>query len=174
MRSELITGAMLGGCWIMFGGLWTIGIAVGTAVLWRAGGSDDYPKIVRRLGVPALIGISLYLITGQSLILWSILPAFGIASIGYGIPTWHTNGALEDEGSTIGAFIYHKIVRGKQAHASVPGVQEDLRTSDLILRTSLNVTFTLCFLPLVSVQPAYFLIAIGIVLFGSVYLHGDI
>ncbi len=69
------------------------------AFLWAIGGAG--PKLVRRLGVPIVLAISL---SFTSLwLLFNILPLWGIVSIGYGMPD------KTDSGSKLGRF-YSKFL----------------------------------------------------------------
>jgi len=60
-------------------------------ILWRAGGSDEYPKVVRRLGcaiVICLAQLTDYIGAGWTLQMLYLLPGilihFGVFTIGYG------------------------------------------------------------------------------------------
>lgn len=70
------------------------------AVLYRMGGSDEYPKIFRRIGVPALIFINAVFISKVNvfLSLSSLFLLYGTLSMGYGINSkltkWLKNGYL--------------------------------------------------------------------------------
>ena len=66
------------------------------AVLWAIGGSG--PKLVRRIGVPTVVAISLSF-TSIWLLL-TALPLWGVVSVGYGMPDPTTG----DEGSMLGRF----------------------------------------------------------------------
>jgi len=75
------------------------------AFLWAIGGAG--PKIIRRIGVPAVMGISLAFTS-----LWLLLvipPLWGIISIGYGMPCGG------DSGSALGKF-YLKFLPYKAAN----------------------------------------------------------
>jgi hypothetical protein len=83
-------------------GLWVVPLAIATSFLWALTGSAskyNY-KLWRRLLVPALACLAVYLVT-HNWHIWLSLPlAFGILSIGYGIPD------STDEGSALGKFWY--------------------------------------------------------------------
>jgi hypothetical protein len=53
-------------------------------LLWRIGGSDDFPKAVRRFGVPIVI-VGINLVYGNYLSLISLPLLMGAYSLGYGI-----------------------------------------------------------------------------------------
>lgn len=79
---------------------WNIAIGILSAVLWAIGGASFGKKIVRRLGVPILL-VSSSIFGGNTW--WGLLSiplAFGVLSIGYGIPD------SSDEGSALGRFWY--------------------------------------------------------------------
>jgi hypothetical protein len=102
-KEELLVGFVYGSSvWPLISWLAVIpGIIC--AVLWAIGGSG--PKMVRRLGVPAVMSISLAF-TSLWLLL-SMLPLWGVVSIGYGMPD------ATDKGSALGRF-YSKFL-SKQA-----------------------------------------------------------
>lgn len=76
------------------------------AFLWAIGGSG--PKMVRRIGVPFIVALSLSLFTTWWM-MFTMLPLWGILSIGYGIPD------ATDEGSALGRF-FSKFLPPKAAN----------------------------------------------------------
>ena len=75
------------------------------AFLWAIGGAG--PKVVRRIGVPIVMAISLSF-TSLWLLL-TVLPLWGVVSIGYGMPD------ETDKGSMLGRF-YSKFLSKKAAN----------------------------------------------------------
>lgn len=104
-KEELLVGFIYGACtWPLLSWLAVIpGIIC--AMLWEVGGSG--PKLVRRLGVPAVVAVSLSFINHWLIFL--ILPLWGIVSIGYGIP------GPNDKGSALGRF-YSKFLPKQAAN----------------------------------------------------------
>ncbi len=104
-KEEILVGGIYGSSmWPVIG--W-IAVLPGVicAFLWAIGGSG--PKLARRLGVPAVMGICLSFTS-----LWLLLvtlPLWGIASIGYGIPDDN------DKGSALGRF-YCRFLSKKAAN----------------------------------------------------------
>ena len=104
-REELLTGFLYGSsCWPLISWL-AIVPGIACAFLWAIGGSG--PKLVRRIGVPIVMGISLAF-TSLWLLL-SVFPLWGIVSIGYGMPD------STDKGSILGRF-YSKFLSIKAAN----------------------------------------------------------
>jgi hypothetical protein len=81
--------------------------AVASAYLWAAGGAkgeDGGNKAYRRIGVPLVwVGV-VAAITHDQWTLPAWLPAFGVLSMGYGIPTTQPY----DAGSYLGRFFYYR------------------------------------------------------------------
>jgi hypothetical protein len=104
-KEELLVGFVYGSCsWPVLGWLAVIPGLV-CSPLWAIGGSG--PKMVRRIGVPVVVGISLAFIS-----IWLafvILPLWGIVSIGYGIPD------SSDKGSALGRFYTKLFPKAKKA-----------------------------------------------------------
>ena len=107
-KEELLVGFIYGSCtWPVMGWLAVVpGIAC--SILWAIGGSG--PKMVRRLGVPAVVATSLAF-TSLWLLL-TMLPLWGIVSIGYGMPDADPNG---DKGSILGRFWTKLLPKSKKA-----------------------------------------------------------
>ena len=104
-KEELLVGFIYGSStWTLLNWLAIIpGIIC--AFLWAMGGSG--PKMVRRIGVPVVMGISLSF-TNLWLLL-TVLPLWGVVSIGYGMPD------STDRGSILGRF-YSKFLPPKAAN----------------------------------------------------------
>jgi hypothetical protein len=93
-KEELLVGFIYGSCcWPLISWLAVIPGVI-CSLLWAIGGSG--PKLVRRLGVPLVMGITLAF-TNWWLLL-TMFPLWGIVSIGYGMPD------ETDKGSTLGRF----------------------------------------------------------------------
>jgi len=104
-KEELLVGFIYGSSvWTLISWLAVIpGIVC--AFLWAIGGAG--PKMFRRIGVPIVMGISL---SPTSLwLLFTILPLWGVVSIGYGMPD------VTDKGSFLGRF-YSKLLPPKAAN----------------------------------------------------------
>jgi hypothetical protein len=98
LNSEEITiGCIFGLCFFPVIGLLAMPLAAITGVLWALSGAG-YPKILRRLGVPLAASLCVFLIRHHWQIFIAVPCAFGILSIGYGIPD------STDEGSSLGRF----------------------------------------------------------------------
>ena len=91
---EILVGFLYGSCCWPLLSWWAVIPGLVCALLWAIGGAG--PKLVRRLGVPAVMGICLSF-TSLWLLL-AILPLWGIVSMGYGIPN------ETDKGSWLGRF----------------------------------------------------------------------
>jgi hypothetical protein len=102
---EILVGFIYGACtWPCLSWLAVIpGVVSG--ILWAIGGSG--PKMVRRLGVPFVVAVSMAFTSIWLLFL--VLPLWGIVSIGYGMPD------ETDEGSWLGRF-WRKFLPKKAAN----------------------------------------------------------
>lgn len=104
-KEEILVGFIYGSCcWPLLSWLAIIPGVI-CALLWAIGGSG--PKMVRRLGVPAVMAISLSFTSLWLLLL--MLPLWGIISIGYGMP------GPGDKGSALGRF-YSRFLSYKAAN----------------------------------------------------------
>lgn len=100
-KEELLIGFIVGICsWVVIS-FWAIPVALVTSFFWAYTGAGA-SKLYRRLGVPALISTACAITTHSWIPLISILPAFGVLSIGYGIPTTQPF----DEGSWLGRICF--------------------------------------------------------------------
>jgi len=103
-------------------------IALG-GVLWRLGGVQN-GRLYRRIGVPAILAIICFLQTGNWIIAGlTMLIAWGVVSIGYGIPD-----PGGDTGSTIGAFWYKTTKNIKKAR--------------ILTRLSIGLLYSCTFIPI--------------------------
>jgi hypothetical protein len=104
-KEEILVGFIYGAsCWPLLSH-WAIIPGVICAALWSIGGAG--PKMVRRLGVPAVMAISLSF-TSLWLLL-TMLPLWGVVSIGYGMPS------EGDKGSALGR-LYSKFLSYQSAN----------------------------------------------------------
>ena len=95
---EIVYGAVFGASLFLWTKWLAIPCALICALLWAIGGSGT--KLFRRLGCPVVQAVAIHITTGSLTTFLSIIPAFGILSIGYGIPD------STDKGSTLGRFFY--------------------------------------------------------------------
>ena len=100
-RNELITGAIFGISFVWILGVYALALAPIAALLWALGGSVK--KAYRRIGVPVAVAIFLSLVLSEWIRPALTIPgAFGILSIGYGIPSTQP----PDAGSVLGRFFF--------------------------------------------------------------------
>lgn len=124
-REELLVGACVGGVFILkFGVVATLIVPI-CSVLWALGGSVN--KAFRRVGVAVVPAALAAVLTGSAWPLLAIPAAFGVMSIGYGIPST----LPPDAGSLLGRFFFKHFPE----HA------------DLFTRGTLYVLLALAFLP---------------------------
>jgi len=106
-KEELLVGFIYGSStWPLLTWL-AIVPGIACAFLWAVGGAG--PKLFRRVGVPIVVAISLAF-TSPYLLL-TVLPLWGVVSIGYGMPD------STDEGSVLGRF-YSRWLSTKAANWS--------------------------------------------------------
>jgi hypothetical protein len=106
-KEEILVGFIYGSsAWPIISWIAIVPGAV-CAVLWAIGGSSK--KMVRRIGVPVVMAISLSF-TSLWLLL-TVLPLWGVVSIGYGMPD------STDSGSALGRF-YSRWLTEKAANWS--------------------------------------------------------
>lgn len=112
-REELAYGASISLAFFWVLGLWVFLVAPITSALWALGGAEGGWSGYRRLGVPCVLAGSLAIVTRNHWCLASILPAFGLTSCGYGLPTIAPGRPDNDEGSVLGLFFW-KLTGGKE------------------------------------------------------------
>ncbi len=132
-REELLIGFIVGICFMPIIGLVAMPMALATAVLWNLGGADGFSKAYRRIGVPVVCCVVVAIVKQSYIPLLSIVPAWGVLSIGYGIPSTQP----KDEGSWLGRLAY-KLSEGNESLA-------DLYCRGLIY-ILLALSFTPCFI----------------------------
>lgn len=129
-KSELISGAIVGACSAPIVGLWWLALSPICAVLWAMGGAEKSSKLYRRLGVPAVLSISVALVNHSWLALTSIPLAFAVLSLGYGIPTTQP----VDEGSWLGRICFDLAKKNE-------------KLAELYCRTIIYTLLALAFIP---------------------------
>lgn len=128
-KEELIIGFIVGiSSWLVIG-FWAIPVSLVTSFFWAYTGAGA-SKLYRRLGVPALISGVCSVVTHSWIPLISILPAFGVLSIGYGIPSTQP----PDGGSWLGRLCW-----------TYAGFDE--KRAELYCRTIIYVLLALTFIP---------------------------
>ena len=133
-KSELIEGGFFGLSTFILLGLVSIPLAFGCAFLWALTG-EGHSKLYRRVGCGLLVFGAIALKLHDIRWLPGILPAFGVLSLGYGIPD------KTDAGSFFGR-IFFKITGGNN------------RMSALFTRLSLAALLAIAFAPLpISLSP---------------------
>lgn len=136
-KEEIVWGAGFGLAFAPWIGWLAIPAAAISALLWAMTGMG-YAKLWRRLGCPALMAGCVWVQTGWNPIWYSVVPAWAVLSIGYGIPD------STDKGSALGRFW---AARAKSAAAA-----------NFATRATIAVLLALSFcpvilLPLRSVAP---------------------
>lgn len=100
-HEELLIGFIVGICsWLVIG-FWAIPVALVTSFFWAYTGAGA-SKLYRRLGVPVVISSVCAYFAHTWIPLISVPLAFGVLSIGYGIPTTQP----VDEGSWLGRICF--------------------------------------------------------------------
>lgn len=138
---EVLTGAVVGISFMGLIGWWALPLALITAILWRMGGSDEWDKNWRRLGVPTVVVAILSWATQSWIPLLSWLPFWGSLTLGYGIP---------DEGehrNTIGGLVACYITRKQPL-------------CDFITRSIIGFIMALCFVQIIG-WPGYSILFLG-------------
>lgn len=96
---DIITGTAFGLCLFIILKWWILLTAPACAILWAMTGAG-YGQIYRRLLCAVVVLVPASLQTNVFQCLYSILPIFGVLSLGYGIPD------ATDKGSFLGRFFY--------------------------------------------------------------------
>ena len=134
-KEELVTGACVGVAFVYFLHWWAVPSTILCSFLWRAGGTKGLDKLLRRLGVPFVLGVCLVLSHATTLLAASLagVLAFGVLSLGYGVPDAETG----DPGSHLGRF-----------WLSLTG---SLVVANVLTRATVGCLFGLCWFPLAVV-----------------------
>ena len=109
---EIAVGIIHAVVWFMFLKWWTLLAVPVSGFLWAWGGAEGTSLSWRRLGVPITICGLCALGSWHWLPILSILPFFGVLTIGYGIPTYLPDGTCTDEGSFLGRFAWKLVGNG--------------------------------------------------------------
>lgn len=128
-KNELTIGLVVGGLSVVKTGWFSVPIALACSFMWAYTGAGA-SKLCRRLGVPSLIAGATALAKDNPVALLSILPAFAVLSMGYGIPTTKPY----DEGSWLGRICY-----------KLSNSNEDL--AEFYCRSALYVLLAISFIP---------------------------
>ena len=157
-KEELGIGAVYGLAFSTIYSWWSILIVPIVSVLWALGGATGFSKSYRRLGVSSVIGISLALITGSWVPLLSIIPAFGVLTIGYGIPDYFY--VPHDDGSFLGRIFWKWF-------------NKDDYQASCALRSFLAFLFALCFISIcwLGYIPHFIVAIVFISMFTSLMYH---
>ena len=149
-REEILVGLAYSIVWLPFQGVCGFVSAILSGFLWAIGGADGTSKNWRRIGVPLVI--CLPMLPVGLIILLSGLAFHLTLRIGYGIPTYLSDGTCVDKGSDVGR-IWWKLCGGKNK----PDNNID-RMATIGTRTTVAFLAALCFLPLAWVNLYLYLI----------------
>jgi len=117
---ELIVGGLIGLVYIKVLGFVAIFNAVCCGILFAMGGSKEFHKNWRRLGVPFVFTMLAWLSTGQAFVLYTFIPMWAVLTIGYGIPTFQGPGGVpDDKGSVLGRWIYYNLASQQEETATL-------------------------------------------------------
>jgi len=131
-QEELIIGFTVGICSCLVIGFWAIPVSLVTSFSWSYTAAAA-SKLYRRLGVPLVISSACAVVAHSWLPLISVPLAFGVLSIGYGIPSTQP----PDAGSWLGALCL-VYMGGDEKKANV--------LCRVIIYTLLALAFTPCLL----------------------------
>lgn len=131
-KEEFAVGALFGLAPVFITHWWAIPSMIACSILWRLTGEGG-SKMFRRLGVPLVIALGMFLATHSPLALIAT-GMFGPLAMGYGIPD------ATDKGSKLGAFFY-KVVGGNE------------RMADLLTRLVIGAICALTVSPMIFVDP---------------------
>ena len=85
-KEELTIGFIFGISFWPILGLFSVLLALATSYLWALSGAEGHDKIWRRVGVPFLACLAVFIVR-HSWHIWVSLPlAYAVLSLGYGIP----------------------------------------------------------------------------------------
>lgn len=146
-REELAIGAIFGLSVVMFIGLWVFITMPMCALLWRLGGVTGGDEWFRRMGVPSVIVLSVFIASHQWISLLPIILFWLPLTMGYGIPD------ATDEGSKLGAFWY-KVTKQNRV------------LSDILTRLTIALACTISLIPLFFISPLAAFVACLIIVVG--------
>ena len=126
--NELLIGSIVGGLSAILVGWWALLVSPITAFLWALSGMNGKDKIWRRLGVPLVVSLSVSIVRHSLIPIVSIPLAFGVLSIGYGIPD------ETDSGSFLGQFFTDVL-------------KLDKKQANIAVRSTIYILLALSFIP---------------------------
>lgn len=115
-NNEIAHGLVFGLCFTPMISLWSVPLAMITALLWSLSGANGHDKYWRRWVMPSVVCCAVVLTKGTFVPLISILLYASVLSLGYGLVTYDPNypDTITDEGSWL----------GKLADSIFPGVEK--------------------------------------------------
>lgn len=128
-KEELLIGFLVGIIFWFKVSWWALPLALLTSFLWAYTGWGA-SKLYRRLGVPLLCGGIVALVYHSLIPLISVPLAFGVLSIGYGIPTTQP----PDEGSLLGQVCFELSNKNE-------------RLAEIYCRTTIYTLLAIAFIP---------------------------
>ena len=165
-KEEIKIGILQALSWIFFSGIWSILSIPLSGFLWALGGAENSDKNFRRVGVPIVICVACALGQKTWIPLVSILPFWGINTIGYGIPSWNgPDGTMDDEGAPLGQFWYLKCNNGKMT--SNPSAE---KKANIFTRITLAILYSLVMIPLVVINPLSWIFGAIILIIGYYFI----
>ena len=143
-REEILTGIAYSIVWLPFQGVCGFVSAILSGFLWAYGGAAGTSKNWRRIGCPLVICLPI-LPVGLIILLTGLLLHLTLR-IGYGTPTFLSDGTCIDSGSQLGRIWWHLCGGGNYPCNAVD------RQATIGVRTTVAVLAALCFLPLAWVN----------------------
>ena len=140
-RCEILIGTILGLALSPYLGWWVCLVAPITGILYVLGGYQGYVKNWRRIGVPLVIGLSLYVATGSLGAIASGVLLWAMMTVGYGVD------------SPLGMLI-RKL-----------GVV-DTYWQEFWIRSTVAIGLGCCYIPMVGVSGWKFMVAFMVTTYG--------
>ena len=162
---EILTGCLYGFVWVIFLGWWVIPVLAGTSFLWAFGGAAGTSKSWRRWGVPLVTCSALALVTWSWLPLLSIIPFYGVLTLGYGIPSVNPY-PKGDKGSWLGRLCTW-LMTGSVAP---PPVESEMIIT-MLCRCIIAVLAALTMLPLAWISVWAWLVGLVLLLVGTLLVE---
>lgn len=110
---ELCVGALVGLAFALILNWWVFAAICACAILWWLGGAEGFHKNWRRIGVPVCLCGLLTIASRSWIPMISLLPFWGVLTIGYGIP------GAGDKGSPLGHFVWNLLGVQRQPEADI-------------------------------------------------------